>query len=85
MCPSCKEIYQESIEIDVQRNRSSNLRKSLTIIYNVRKGTKIYCDILVEDGGKPRCCNKWNIKLSKDINWDTTFDKVQKIPEIKLK
>ena len=58
----------------------------MNIVYNVRKGTKIYYDILVENGSKPRCCKKLNIKLSKDINWDTTFYKIlKKMHEVKLK
>ena len=62
-----------------------NIRKSLTIIYSTRKGTKAYYDILVENGSRPGCCNKWNMKLSKEINWDASFDKIRKRLEVKFK
>ena len=25
------------------------------------------------ESSKPRCCNKWNIERSKDVNWKVTF------------
>ena len=55
------------------------------ILNSVQKGTKVYYDILINDGIDPKCCSKWNNKLSKEINWKTTFKKVQKIREIKIK
>ena len=33
----------------------------------------------------PNCCDKWEAKLNKDINWCITFKKMQQIQEIKLK
>ena len=61
------------------------MRKSLTIIGKVQKGTKSYYDILVENKSKPKWCIKWNSVLSNSINWPTTFYKIWKIHEIKLK
>ena len=58
------------------------MRKSLTLIGKVQKGTKSYYDILVENKSKPKCCIKWNSILSNNINWPTTFYKIQKILEM---
>ena len=41
--------YIKSLETDVQSHKSSNLRKSLTVIYKVHKATKTYYSILVEN------------------------------------
>ena len=34
---------------------------------------------------RPNCCDKWEAKLNKDINWFITFKKKQQMQEIKLK
>ena len=34
---------------------------------------------------RPNCCDKWEAKLNKDINWCIAFKKMQQIQEIKLK
>ena len=61
------------------------MRKSLTIIGKVQKGTKSYYDILVENKSKPKCCIKRNSVLSNNINWYTKFYTIQKLHEVKLK
>ena len=68
--------------IDVQSNKALNMRKSLTIFFF--KGTQMYF-MLFENGNRPGCCNKWSMKMSKHVNWNATFSKIQKIQEVKLK
>ena len=61
------------------------MRKFLMIIRKLQKGTKSYYDILVESESKPKCYIKWNSTLSNNINWYTTFHKIWKLHEVKLK
>ena len=48
--------YIKGLGIAVQSNKSLSMRKSLTIIGKVQKGTKSSYDILVENKSKPKCC-----------------------------
>ena len=61
------------------------MRKSLQIITNNKKGSKFFYDILCDDNKEPTFCEKWNRKLDRQINWQTTFFKIKKIKEVKLK
>ena len=69
--------YTKNLDINVQSNKFSNLRKSLTMMCKVYEGTNVYYDILVENESKPKCCIKWNSTLSKNINWYTAFYKIE--------
>ena len=70
--------YTKNLDINVQSNKYSNLRKSLTMMCKVYEGTNVYYDILVENESKPKCCIKWNSTLSNNINWYTAFYKIEK-------
>ena len=41
--------------------------------------------MLTQGKDKPKCCEKWEARLNKDINWSNTFKKMQNIQEIKTK
>ena len=69
--------YTENLDINVQSNKISNLRKSLTMMCKVYEGTNVYYAILVENESKPKCCFKWNSTLSKNIYWYTAFYKIE--------
>ena len=84
-CVQAIKKYIKGLDIAVQSNNSSNMRKSLMIICKLRKGTKSYYDILAESESKPKCYIKWNSTLSNNINSYTTFYKIWKIHEVKLK
>ena len=44
-----------------------------------------YYEVVTQNITRPNCCDKWEAKLNKDINWCSTFKKMQQIQEIKLK
>ena len=41
--------------------------------------------LVTQNLNKPNCCDKWEAKLNKDINWSTTFKKIQRLQKLKLK
>ena len=84
-CVQAVKKYIKGLGIALQSNKSLSIRKSLTIIGKVQKGTKGYYDILVENKSKPKCCKKWNSILPNNINWPKTFYKIKKIHEVNLK
>ena len=58
--------------------------KTPRVIYSGQKGAHLYYEVLIQDAYEPKCCEKWETKLNTDINWNTSFKKIQKIREIKL-
>lgn len=77
--------YLQSKDVAIPDNNAHDVRKALTLIFTNKKGTKRYYNMLIQKEQPPKCCDKWNSKLNKDINWKITFAKIQKIQEIKLK
>ena len=77
--------YVRKTGLTVEGNGSVDLIKTLKIIYTQQKGAHLYYEVLTQDTNKPNCCEKWEAKLNKDINWSTTFKKIQKIQDTKLK
>ena len=71
--------------LTVAGNGSVDLIKTLKIMYTQQKRAHLYYEVLTQDTNKPNCCEKWEAKLNKDINWSTTFKKIQKIQDTKLK
>ena len=69
----------------MEGKNSADLIKTLKTIYNQRKGSRLYYEVLTQNITRPNCCDKWEAKLNKDINWCITFKKMQQIQEIKLK
>ena len=61
------------------------MTKTVKIIYSQQKGSRLYYEMLTQGKDKPKCCEKWEARLNKDINWSGTFKKIQNIQEIKLK
>ena len=77
--------YMHKTEIAVEGNNSDDLIKTLRTIYNQQKGSCFCYKVLMQNINEPNCCDKWEAKLNKDINWCVTFNKMQQIQEIKLK
>ena len=61
------------------------MTKTVKIIYSQQKGSRLYYEKITQGKDKPKCCEKWEARLNKDINWSDTFKKIQSIQEIKLK
>ena len=77
--------YIRQTGLTFEGNSSVDLIKTLKIIYTQQKGAHLYYEVLIQDTNKPNCCEKWEAKLYKNINWSTTFKKIQNIQETKLK
>ena len=84
-CVQAIKSYIRKTEITVEGKNSADLIKTLKTIYNQRKGSRLYYEVLTQNITRPNCCDKWEAKLNKDINWCITFKKMQQIQEIKLK
>ena len=84
-CVQAIKSYIRKTEITVEGKNSADLIKTLKTIYNQRKGSRLYYEVLTQNIARPNCCDKWEAKLNKDINWCITFKKMQQIQEIKLK
>ena len=69
----------------MEKNKSTDLTKTLKIIHGAQKGARLYYEVLIETDSKPNCCDKWDYKLNLDINWNIAFKKIHKIREINLK
>ena len=81
-CVQAVKNYIKGLGIAVQSNKSLSMRKSLTRIGKVQKGTKGYYDILVENKNKPKCCKKWNSTLPNNIIGHTATNKIQNVHEV---
>ena len=84
-CVQVIKNYIRKTEITVEGKHSADLIKMLKTIYNQQKGSRLYYKVLMQNVTRPNCCDKWEAKLNKDINWCITFKKMQQIQEIKLK
>ena len=81
-CVQAIKGYIRKTEITVEGKNSADLIKT---IYNQLKGSRLYYEVLTQNITRPNCCDKWEAKLNKDINWCIAFKKMQQIQEIKLK
>ena len=58
---------------------SNHMIKTLKVNYSGQNGARLYYEVLIQDANKPKC-EKWETKLNTDINWNTSFKKIQKNP-----
>ena len=84
-CVQAIKKYSKQMNIEIHSNNARDQNKTIETILSASRGAKIYYDILIEDNKKPNCCDKWDEKLQKGINWRMTFLKIHKIQEVKLK
>ena len=84
-CTQAVREFLRKKNVAVTDNSAISQRKALSTIYANEKGTQKYYGIFIENGQNPKCCEKWNQELDRHINWNTTFIKIQKIKEVKLK
>ena len=70
--------------LSVEGNGSVDFIITLSI-YTKKRGAHLYYGALTQDINKLNCCAKWEAQQNQDINWSTTFKKIQKIQEKKLK
>ena len=55
-CVQSIQKYVNKIGVEFHSNKPMNLNKSLTTIYSVAKGIRIYYDIFIENETNPKCC-----------------------------
>ena len=78
-CAQAIESYIRKTEITVEGKSSADLIKMLKMVYNQQKGLRFYYEVLTQSINKPNCCDKWEAKQNKDINWCITYKKMQQI------
>jgi len=84
-CVQAIKSHIRKTEKTMEGKNSADLIKTLKTIYNQQKGSRLYYEVLTQNITRPNCCDKWEAKLNKDINWCIIFKKMQQIQEIKLK
>ena len=86
-CVQAIKSYILKTGLTIDNNMSNHMIKTLKIIYSGQKCARLYYEVLIQDANKPKCCEKWETKLNTEINWNTSFKKInnKKIREIKLK
>ena len=62
-----------------------NYKNLCQLFLHVRKAAKHFTIYLSKKDQIPKCCEKWNRKLDRNVNWKTIFFKIKKIKEVKLK
>ena len=77
-CVQAVKSYIRKTGLTVEKNKSTDLTKTLKIIYGAQKGARLYYEVLIQTDSKPNCCDKWEYKLHLDINWNIAFKKIQK-------
>ena len=77
--------YIRTTDIKIVNNKYLNESKSTKILTSASKGSRLYYDILIENGIEPKCCMKWNEKFSEEIDWKSCFLKTHKVSDVKLK
>ena len=86
-CTQAIKKYIRQLCIDMDCDRSVESPKAFRTLQFAQKGAKVYYDILIltNEGTEPKCCRTWNDKLDTEVSWKTTFKKVKKIREVKMK
>lgn len=62
----------------------SEHNSALKTLYSIQKGSKLYYDVLISKGLKPKYCTTWENKLTEVFEWKKIFDHVKNIKEKKL-
>ena len=47
--------------------------KTFQVVYGGQKVARLRYDVLIQDADKPKCCEKWETKLNKFIEWNISF------------
>ena len=84
-CVQAIKSYIRKTGLTVENNSSTDLTKTLKIIYSQQKGSRLYYEMLTQGKDKPKCCEKWEAILNTDTDWSRNFKKMKNIQELKLK
>ena len=74
-CVQAIKSYIRKMGLTVESNNSTDLTKTLKIIYSQQKGSRLYYEMLTQGKDKPKCCEKWEARLNTDIDWSRNFKK----------
>ena len=75
-CVQAIKSYIRKTEIIVEGKNSADLIKTLRRFIINKKVPCLYYEVLTQNITRPNCCDKWEAKLNKDINWCITFKKM---------
>ena len=65
-CVQAIKSYRRKTGLTVESNSSTDLTKTLKIIYSQQKGSRLYYEMLTQGRDKPKCCEKWEARLNTD-------------------
>ena len=71
--------------IELSGNIRSDNTKTLSLIYQNKRGAKTFYTCLLEKIEKATPCKNWEMKLGKNINWNNIFKLINKTKETQLK
>ena len=74
-CVQAIKSYIRKMGLTVESNSSTDLTKTLKIIYSQQKGSRLYYEMLTQGKDKPKCCEKWEARLNTDIDWSRNLKK----------
>ena len=84
-CKMSIKEYVKKFDFIIDNNECELLPKAITILLTVKKGTRLYYDILMQNENMPNCCQKWSTKINENIQWNKVFLNIHKIEDVKLK
>ena len=84
-CKMAIKEYMKGFDFPIDSNESEMLPVATETLLSIRKGTRLYYDILTEKKSMPNCCQKWSMKINENINWNKVFFSIHKIQDVKLK
>ena len=67
-CVQAIKSYIRKTGLTVESNSSTDLTKTLKIIYIQQKGSHLNYEMLTQSKDKPKCCENWEARLNTDIN-----------------
>ena len=69
-CVQAIKSYICKTGLGVESNSSTDLTaaKTLKIIYSQQKGSRLYYQLLTQGKNKPKCCEKWEARLTTEQN-----------------
>jgi hypothetical protein len=77
--------FMEKSDIQIHDNTITDFPSALNIVYFCIKNKKAIYETFTNNAHEPNCCEKWESKLGKPIQWKNVFWQVHRIKDIKLK
>jgi hypothetical protein len=78
-------VQSRGVHLTEEFEVQDRLHKTLNTIVSIHRGAKKLYDVLMHDDVKPNCCDKWDERIQRRVEWKTIFNKIRVIKEVKLK